>query len=123
MTKNFSPFFEKIKNKFTDLRIIALTTADGFPIYCDVEGRNPVEAEKVAAVSSSLISLSNAAAQQLIGDVLESTTIETHTGNMFICNTQVKDKKCVLCIVTGPRENIGHARYFTQQIAQLISKQ
>ncbi len=118
-----TPFFEKVQSKFADLKIISLTTADGFPIYCHINSRLKVEDEKVAAVSSSLISLSNAAAQQMMGQSLESTTIETGGSNMFLCNAQLKDKKCVLCIVTGPKENIGHARYFTQQIAQLISKQ
>ena len=44
-------------------------------------------------------------------------------GHITRCNTTFEEKKCVLCIVTGEKENIGHARYFTQQIAQLISKQ
>ena len=116
-------FFEKVKTKYADLKILSLTTADGFSVYCHVNSRLQVEDEKVAAVSSSLISLSNAAAQQMMGHALESTTIETGSSNMFLCNTQYNDKKCVLCIVTGAKENIGHARYFTQQIAKLISKQ
>lgn len=123
MSNQFNAFFDKLKTKFIDLKIIALTTADGFPIYCDVQGKNQVESEKVSAVSSSLMSLSNAAAKQMVGHALESTTIETDNGNMFLCNTEVKEKKCVLCIVTGAKENIGHARYYTQQIAQLIAKQ
>lgn len=122
MTK-LTQFFEKVQSKFADLKILSLTTADGFPIYCHVNNRFHVEDEKVAAVSSSLISLSNAAAQQMMGQALQSTTIETGTSNMFLCNTHYNEKKCVLCIVTGAKENIGHARYFTQQIAQLISKQ
>ncbi|WP_154222638.1 roadblock/LC7 domain-containing protein [Marinicella rhabdoformis] len=120
---NLTQFFEKVQSKFADLKILSLTTADGFSIYCHVNNRFHVEDEKVAAVSSSLISLSNAAAQQMMGHALESTTIETGTSNMFLCNTQYNDKKCVLCIVTGVKENIGHARYFTKQIAQLVSKQ
>ena len=123
MNEKLAALFAEQAEKFADLKVLSLTTADGFPIHCDVRQANKVEAEKVAAVSSSLISLSNAAARQMIGKPLESTTIETAGGNMFLCNTTFEEKKCVLCIVTGEKENIGHARYFTQQIAQLISKQ
>ena len=48
--------FEKVQAKFSDLKILSLTTADGFSIYCYVDRRLDVEDEKVAAVSSSLIS-------------------------------------------------------------------
>lgn len=123
MNKLLTELFAEQAANFSDLNILSLTTSDGFPIHCEVRQDHKVEAEKVAAVSSSLISLSNAAARQMVGYPLESTTIETTNGNMFLCNTTYEAKKCVLCIVTGQKENIGHARYFTQQIAQLISKQ
>jgi len=123
MNELLAELFSEQTEKFFDLKVFSLTTADGFPIHCEVRQDNEVETERIAAVSSSLISLSNAAARQMIGKPLESTTIETTDGNMFLCNTTFKEKKCVLCIVTGKKENIGHARYFTQRIAQIISKQ
>lgn len=122
MNKVLAELFSVQAKKFSDLRILSLTTADGLTIHCEVRQGEEVESEKIAAVASSLISLSNAAARQMIGKPLESTTIETTGGNIFLCNTTFEEKKCVLCIVTGQKENIGHVRYFTQQIAQLISR-
>ena len=123
MNPKINSFFKQTSIKFKDLLTIALTTTDGFPIYSDVKSGSQKEDEKVAAISSSLISLSNAAARQLLDTNLKSTTIETDKGNIFLSNTMYDNKKCVLCVITGTNENIGHARYFTQLIADHLHKQ
>lgn len=123
MSTDIKSFLEETATKFTNLKLISLTTADGFPIYNDIRTHHEVDKESISAVSSSLISLSNAAAKQLIGSTLEAVTLETKEGNMFLCNTEYKGKKCVLCVATGIQNNIGHARYFTQQVAQQLTTQ
>lgn len=125
MSKKIKTIFEKMEEKFSDLKILCLTTVDGFPVCTHVTGNAKIseEQEKISAVASSLAALSNAASRQLINSELVGTTIETHDGNMFLIHTEFDEKKCVLCVVTGNKQNIGHARYFTNQMAKFIKKQ
>ena len=121
MDSQLKEIFKKTEHKFSDLKMIALTTADGFPIC--TEASLTAEEEKVAALNSSLLALSHSAARQITGSHLISTNIETSKANMFLVKTTYQNQKAVLCTVTGLKQNIGHARYFTHQLAKIIQNQ
>ncbi len=109
--------FQELEHKFTDLKMMSVTSADGLPIYTKVYTEYNVDKEKISALSSSLSALSKVAAKRLIGAPLVRTNIETDGGNMFLISTAYESKPCVLCLVTGPKQNLGHARYFANQLA------
>lgn len=124
MSNEIKKLFEKLESKFSDLKMMALTTVDGFPLYSHViSGASVAEESKIAAVTSSLASLSDAAARQLIGSELQGTVIEMNSGYMILVNTKYDGKKCVLCVASGDRQNLGNVRYFTHKLAEYISKQ
>ena len=124
MHDDLRDLFEKVEYKFSDLHMLALTTADGFPICTRMSQQlQKVEEDKVAAISSSLLALSHSAARQVTASRLISTNIETSEANMFLVKTSYQNQKAVLCTVTGLKQNLGHARYFTHQLAKVIEKQ
>ncbi|WP_395375665.1 roadblock/LC7 domain-containing protein [Marinicella sp. W31] len=124
MDKALRDLFKKAEVKFSDLHMLALTTADGFPICTRMSVQlQAVEEEKVAAISSSLLALSHSAARQVTASNLISTNIETSQANMFLVKTSYQNQKAVLCTVTGLKQNFGHARYFTHQLAKVIRNQ
>ncbi|MDF1780587.1 MAG: roadblock/LC7 domain-containing protein [Alcanivoracaceae bacterium] len=122
MENELDQMLSQVSENFDDLKIVALSTIDGFPIYCSKGSSDPEKNEKIAAISSSLHSLSNAAANQLAGSKLMTTTLETGDGFIFFFSTTYQERECVLCIATGATENVAKARYFSQKIADFIGK-
>ncbi|MBQ0755146.1 MAG: roadblock/LC7 domain-containing protein [Gammaproteobacteria bacterium] len=122
MKEELNKLLAQVSQNFNDLKVVALSTIDGFSIYSSDNGANEQENEKIAAISSSLHSLSNAAAKQLAGNKLMTTTLETSDGFIFFFSTTYEERECVLCIATGASENVAKARYFSQKIADFIGK-
>jgi len=124
MDKHLTELFKRTEYQFSDLKMIALTTADGFPICTRLSIHlDGIEEEKVAALSSSLLALSHSAARQITNSNLISTNIETSEANMFLVKTSYQRQKAVLCTVSGLKQNLGHARYFTHQLAKRLQNQ
>jgi predicted regulator of Ras-like GTPase activity (Roadblock/LC7/MglB family) len=122
MKEELNQLLDQVSENFDDIKIVALSTIDGFPIYTSDRNANDQESEKIAAISSSLHSLSNAAANQLAGNRLMTTTLETSDGFIFFFSTTYEERECILCIATGASENMAKARYFSQKIADFIGK-
>lgn len=112
--------FNLIESKIDDLLVVGLATADGFNIHTHFCSNKVFEDNKLAAVTSSLLALSNAASKQLIGSSLISSTVETKAGDMLLVNTKYENNDCVMCFITGPQQNKGHTRYFGLKLAQLV---
>jgi predicted regulator of Ras-like GTPase activity (Roadblock/LC7/MglB family) len=102
-------------------KAINLSTVDGFTILSHTAANYQIENDKLSAVSSSLISLSNAASKQLINSQLVNTVIETVDGTMIILKTKYKNKLCVLCVITDIELNVGKSRYFSIKLAESIA--
>lgn len=114
--------FHLMEKKIEDLKVVSLATADGFNIHTHFCRDQDFEDDKLAAVTSSLLALSNAASKQLIGSSLVSSTVETKDGDMLLVNTKYEGKDCVICFITGNKQNKGHTRYFGLKLAQLVSE-
>lgn len=104
------------------IKAVNLSTEDGFTLFsCAVNGYS-VEKDKLSAVSSSLLSLSNAATNQLMQSQLSNTVIEANDGIMVTVKTKYKGKLAVLCVIAEMRLNVGKARYYSVKLAQEIFK-
>ncbi len=117
--KTLDALFKKLI-EFNDIKAVSLSTVDGFTIHAKVQGKYPIEDDKLSAVVSSLSSLSDAASQQIINAQLVNTVIETQNGDILIVKTRYKGKKMVLCIITGAKQNLGKARYYAIKLAEAI---
>ncbi len=122
MSYDLDQLFSDLNDTLKGLQLICLTTEDGFAIR-SLQKKRTFEDNKVAAITSSLSALSNAAAQHLTGTVLNSTCIETNQGNLYLFNTLYQNKKSVLCVVTGQEQNMEYAKYHISKLAAQIMKQ
>ncbi len=101
---------------------INLSSIDGFTFHSYFDVNHSFESDKLSAVSSSLLSLSNAATRQLMNTKLVSTVIESTDGNMIIIKTRYMNKEAVLCFISSSKLIVGKARYFAIKLAQSIEK-
>ncbi len=108
--------------QYNDIKAISLSTEDGFTIHSVLAGSFVIEEDKLSAVVSSLASLSDAAAQQVIQAALLHTVIETEQGDVLILKTYYRRQAVVLCLITTAKQSLGKARYYAVKLAQAIKK-
>lgn len=113
--------FKQIESKLEDVKVISLSTMDGFPVYTYFfKDKYKTEEDKLSAAASSMTALSLAAAKQFIGSSFDSTSIETKHGSMLLLKTQYEKKDCILCFISGNNHKIGRVRYFAYKLAEYI---
>ncbi|MCX7545136.1 roadblock/LC7 domain-containing protein [Marinicella gelatinilytica] len=122
MSDKLTKLMSELKHKLPDIRIVHVTTADGIPVFSHYFSDNNVKQDKLAAVASSIASLSRAAAKHVLGDGFANTVIETANGIMLMVQCQYQNKSCVLCVTTGRQHNLGQVRYFAFKLAEVLKK-
>ncbi|WP_395375573.1 roadblock/LC7 domain-containing protein [Marinicella sp. W31] len=123
MDKNtINKLFMAIMKKQAIFKVISLSTADGFTVCTAVKDSDSMDQDRLSAVSSSLASLSHAAAKQLMNAKMSNTIIETDKGeDMLIVKTRYEDKDAVLCVISEGGENLGKTRYYAVKLALQIA--
>ena len=125
MNKDLKAFFAKVDNKISDLKNITLATNKGQSLYSHNYGGVDTDYnyERIATIVSSLASLSSAACHQIMKSDQVFTTMEATNGTLLFVKTKYQKKECVLSILIGNKQNLGQARFFSQQLAKTIRQE
>ena len=94
-----------------DILLVSLSTTDGFSIKTFASKTLNAEADKLAAMSSTISSLSDAAAKQVLMNQFDITIVETGSGNMLFVRTNYLELPCVLTIAAKSAMPLATARY------------
>lgn len=112
-----------IKSVCSELKgvvLISLSTSDGFNIKSFAAKSLKVEADKIAAMSSSVSALSNSLSTQILEDDFEATIIETKNGSFLFVQTEYLNTPSVLMLVAKPDVTLAAARYSARRFAKKI---
>jgi len=104
----------------SDIVLVSLCTTDGFSVMSYAAKSLSAEADKLAAMSSTIASLSDSAATQILDDEFDITIIETSNGNMLFVSTRYLDSPCVLTLAAKSNTALATARYKTKALARSI---
>lgn len=115
---------ELLKTTCTNTReifLVSLCTADGFNIKSIASESLAVEADKVSAIASTICSLSDSAASQIMQIGSQTTTIETSNGNILFLSAKLLGKDCVLTLAAKSSMQLANARFAVMRLAQGIA--
>ena len=104
-----------------EVLLVSLCTSDGFSIKSFASKGLNAEADKLAAMSSTISALSDSSAKQLLRDQFDITIVETASGNMLFVRTSYLELPCVLTVAAAAKMSLATARYKTKLLAQVIS--
>jgi len=105
-----------------EVLLVSLATTDGFSIKSFASKELNAEADKLAAMSSTISALSDSSAKQLLRDKFEITIVEASSGNMLFIRTTYLGLPCVLTVAARAHMALATARYKTRQLADLINE-
>lgn len=103
-------FVKSYFNENQDLRLVSLCTTDGFPVVSVSKHGLAIQSDKLAAAFSTLFSVSNAVATQVLKLDFDTTIIESDSGNIAVISILVDGVDCVLCMAGGASMNVGTLR-------------
>ena len=104
-----------------EMLVVSLCTTDGFSIKSFASKGLNTEADKFAAMSSTISALSNSIATQLLKEEFDITIVETTSGNALFVKTRYLDLPCVLTVAARSDMALATVRYKTKKLAQGIS--
>lgn len=104
-----------------EIFLVSLATTDGFSIKSYAAKRLDAEADKLAAMSSTISALSDSSAKQILEDRFDITIIESSSGNLLFVKTQYLGLPCVLTIAARLKMTLATARYMTIKLGKTIS--
>ena len=102
--------------------LVGLCTSDGFDVISLINDKLDVEGDKLAAVASSLYSLSHSCASQLMGKGLMMTTVETNDGNALFLKVDYLGSPCILSIASSASVSLATLRFIAKRLATTISE-
>lgn len=121
LNRRLVALFEQYSSDNSALEIICLATTDGFPVYHYARIEENFDAETMAAAASTLCSVSNAVAHQILSKQFKTTFIESEQGNVAFVAMQVCDKDFVLSMSAKSTMNIANLRLLITRLAGEIS--
>ena len=90
--------FQHYADEQQAIDVIALATTDGFPVHTYTRSPGDFATDTLAAAASTLYSVSNAVAQQILGKRFKVTFIEAEQGNVAFVALSVQDRDYVLAM-------------------------
>lgn len=105
----------------SEVVLVSLCTTDGFSIKSFASKKLGAEADKLAAMSSTITALSGSSARQVLQSEFDITIIETSSGNMLFVSTTYLELPCVLTVAANHNMALATARYKTKNLAALVS--
>lgn len=104
-----------------DLLFAALCTEDGFVVYHCNSPRVEVLADRLAAISSSLLALAEASMESIGSGKFSRTIVEAEHGHMSVIRARVCGHPAVLSVASTRRLSVGKALYLAERLADDLS--
>lgn len=115
-------YMKKLFEDNSEITLVSLCTTDGFPINHVSTNELSEQADKLAAISSTLSALSGSSAIQMQQGQCDITIIEATFGNILCVKTSYLETQCVLTVVANIKMSLAEARYKTKKMSQEIAE-
>lgn len=104
------------------IEVIAIATTDGFPVHHYSRNPSSFETDTLAAAASTLYSVSDAVARQILGKRFKVTFIEAEQGNVAFVALGLAGRDYVLVMSAQQSMNIANVRLLINRLANEIAE-
>mgnify|MGYP003591613949 CR=1 FL=1 len=98
----------------------AIVTGDGFEIASIL--RNGISVEKLAAMVSSLLALSEAVASEMGKDRCQYVIVDTESGALVTLRIPANGHDLLMCVLCGDGVSLGSVLYATRESARALAR-
>lgn len=108
-------FIDELKNK-PELKLLNISTADGFLICQVCKSDLSIEGDKISAISSSLYSISNSAINAIFTESTGTIDIESESGKLILSQIQIGERVTVLTICCSDKMALAEGRFLAKRL-------
>ncbi|MGO1500468.1 MAG: roadblock/LC7 domain-containing protein [Marinobacter sp.] len=101
--------------------VAAVCTEDGFVISQTNSPNCDAEADKLASVSSTLLSLCDAAVQIITTGELRLSVVEAESVNLVFCRAKLRSKPVVVTAAVSNSVSIGHTLFLVNRLVKKMT--
>lgn len=116
------PILDAFATEHVHMLFVGACTEDGFVAGHRNGKRGDLEEDKIAAVSSTLLSLSESAVEQAEEGRLKVLVIEGERSSQVLCRTALDDLPLVVFLAMERNISIGQTLYLANRLAETISE-
>ena len=111
---------EELSSDYNEVQIVSVSTSDGFNLSF-ISKKGTIEDDKVAAVASTLCSISTAVSEQISNGSLKTITIESDNGrNTLLMKASFFEIDCVACIEATKNMSLAELRFISNNFVKKI---
>ena len=112
------PPLERFIASDCDLELASVCTEDGFSIGHVNGPAADLDGDRVAALASAVLSLSDASVDALEGGPLRRTVIESATVQWVLLHAMADGRPVVLCVAASQKLSMGQLLFLAGRLAQ-----
>ena len=116
------PLLDGFAVEHVHMLFVGACTEDGFVAGHRNGKRGDLEEDKIAAVSSTLLSLSESAVEQAEEGKLKVLVIEGERSSQVLCRTRLDKLPLVVFLAMEQNVSIGQTLYLANRLAESISE-
>ncbi|MEM7361187.1 MAG: roadblock/LC7 domain-containing protein [Pseudomonadota bacterium] len=113
-------YFDELTRSNGNIRLVGICTEDGFDIQSKTDRFHSMDAAKLAAIASSISSLSNSTAQQLNREGFNIVIIETNHGNILFMRARYLGEPCVISMATSNSSSLAQDRFELKRVFKKV---
>jgi len=114
------PLFADYLQRYEGCELLCLATTDGFPVVSQMLPNMHLEADAMAAASSTLFSVSNAISRQMLERPFKVAFVESDRGNVAFVALTAVNLDLVLTMSANDQMNIGQLRTLIGRLANEV---
>ena len=113
---------DKFIGENTDVIVTSICTEDGFSIYQGNSNQCDLESDKMAAIVSSLTSISEASIKGIKSGEFNMVLIDSKETNLLIKKTNLTGHEVILSIGISTKISIGKSIFLIERLSRELSK-
>lgn len=102
------------------LMLVNLSTVDGFLLKQVNQTGEGIEGDKIAAISSSICSMSQSASRELLGSASGITNIESDDGKIIFQHVNLGQKEGVITLCCNKDVSLAEGRFAARRLKEAI---
>lgn len=113
---------EKFLKDESSIDLVHICTSDGFNLKMKNLPSIDIELDKMSALASTFCSLGKSAAENIVGEKMVVSTVESESGFVLFLKVDLAGHPCVLTVAAKASTAIGEARYKAIRLAKKIAE-
>lgn len=116
------PLLESFVKEDFNILLANVSTEDGFVVGQNASPSITIDDDKVAAISSSLLSLAEASVNGIREGIFKRAIVESETAHLLVISGHVREVPIVATVVATEKSMLAHTLYLASKLIKSLAQ-